>query len=316
MRDRPVLPRRAFLQSSAALTAAVVGARVPVLPAAPAPADAGSEVQLLLDDWIVAERKGLQRVLHRPRKRGLIQEADGRDWERGSIYHGNIVCRDGRGRFHMTYRYYWWDPAVRKLHPSIGEDRAHWFRELIGYATSADGIRWHKPRLGLVEAPAGFRKVAEFPFEVPTRMSKENNLGCPIDFLYDLHAHGNVTERGKRFLLRVVRKEDTHPFAKNIEEQLYFAADWPDFAGDPHWKKKLTPVKGNLSPRGFRTLAGFDQQAGVWFQVCQDRLGNWIPRGGRDIARFHSKDLVSWAGPELVLPVARDESRAAAGHIE
>src|SRR5436190_21564627 len=135
MRDRPVVSRRAFLQSSAALTAAVVNARVPVLPAAPAPADISSEVQLLLDDWIVAEEKGLRRVLHRPRKRGLIQEEDGRDWERGSIYHCNIVCRDGRRRFHMTYRYYWWDPAVRKLQPSIGEDRAHRFRELLGYAT-------------------------------------------------------------------------------------------------------------------------------------------------------------------------------------
>jgi hypothetical protein len=314
MHDQTVLDRRVFLRSSVALTAG--GVLVATARAAPSPPDVGGEVQLLLDDWIVAEKQGLRRVLHRPRKRGLIQEADGRDWERGSIYHGNIACRDRGGRFHMTYRYYWWDPSVRTLHPSIAEDRAHWFRELTGYATSTDGVRWHRPKLGLADAPAGFRKVAEFPFEVPTRMSKENNLGCPIDFIYDLHAHGNVTESGKRFLLRDVRKDDTHPFAKNVEEQLYFAADWPDFAGDPHWKKKLTPVRGNLSPRGFRTLAGFDHQAGVWFQVCQDRLGNWIPRGGRDIARFHSKDLVTWAGPELVLPVAPDESRAVKDYIE
>src|SRR6266446_5994007 len=119
-RDQSVLNRRVFLQSSLALMGGTVLATMS--PAASAPAQVGGEDQFLLDDWIVAERKGLQRVLHRPRKRGLIQEADGRDWERGSIYHGNIVCRDGGGRFHMTYRYYWWDPAVRKLHPSIGED--------------------------------------------------------------------------------------------------------------------------------------------------------------------------------------------------
>src|SRR5262245_33890612 len=212
MRNQSVFDRRRFLQSSFALTTGAILAAT--ARAAPAPVEVGSEVQLLLDDWIIAEKKGLRRVLHQPRKRGLIQEADGRDWERGSIYHGNIVCRDGRGRFHMTYRYYWWDPAVRTLHPSIGEDRAHWFRELTGYATSEDGIRWHRPKLGLAEAPAGFKKVAEFPFEVPRRMSKENNLGCPIDFIYDLHAHGNVREPGKRFLLRVTRKDDTHAFAK------------------------------------------------------------------------------------------------------
>jgi hypothetical protein len=284
----------------------------PVFAAVPAKAvDVGGEAQFLIDDWIVAERKGLKRTLHQPSKQGLIREADGKEWERGGIYHGNIVCRDGRGAFHMTYRYYWWDPAVRDLHPSIGIDKAHWFRELVGYATSVDGIHWHKPKLGIAQAPPGFRRTAEFPFELPTRMSRENNLGCPIDFIYDLNAHGNVSDPNRRFLLRVVRKEDTHPFAKNLEEQLYFAAHWPDFAGDPRWKEKLTPAAGRLSPRGFLTLAGYDAQANLWFQVCQDRLGNWIPRGGRDIARFHSQDLLTWAGPELVLPVARDESREA-----
>lgn len=309
--------RRRFLKSAAALSAVACTSGIsPVDQARDGAVDPLREPLLFLDDWIIAESKGLRRTLHQPKKHGLIKEADGRDWERGDVYHGSLVCRDSRGRFHMTYRYYWWDPAVRTLHPSIGDDKAHWFREAVGYATSDDGIRWHKPRLGLLEAPNGFRSIPEFPFAVPTGLSKDNNLGCPFDAIYDLHAHGNIRDPQRRFLLRVVRKEDTHPFAKNLEEQLYYAADWPDFAGDPKWREKLTPVRGRLSPRGFRTLAGYDDHAGEWFQVCQDRLGNWVPRGGRDIARFHTKDLVQWAGPELVLPVARDERRDPTDWVE
>src|SRR5262245_3654661 len=142
MHGHPAWHRRRFLHSACSLTTGAVLACA--APEAPASIDIGNEVQLLLDDRVVAESKGLKRVLHRPHKQGLIREVDGGDWHRGDVYHGNIVCRDSRGRFHMTYRYMWSDPEVRKLHPSIGEDRAHWFRESIGYATSSNGIRWEK----------------------------------------------------------------------------------------------------------------------------------------------------------------------------
>lgn len=286
--------------------------------ATPAPLDIGSEPVLLLDDWAV-EKSGLKRVMHQPVKQGLIKEADGTDWERGDCYvaNGCTVVRDKSGRFHMTYRYLWWDPGVKSLHPGIGEDKAHWFRQSVGYATSEDGIRWHKPKLGLVDAPVRFKKIKEFPFQVPDGVSKENNLGYPIDFAIDLHAHGNVVDPKRRYLLLVVEKEDTHPFAKNRRSQLYFAEDWPNVVGDPKWESKLTPIPGGqLSPRGFRSLVGYDHAAKVWFQTAQDTIGNWRPRGGRDIARFASADLVGWGKAELVLPVATDESREPSDWVE
>ena len=128
--------------------------------------------------------------------------------------------------------------------------------------------------------------------------------------MVDLHANGNIRDPQKRFLLRYVRRDDTNQFAKALESQMYFASDWPDVAGDPRWREKLTPAPGaTLSPRGFRELAGFDEAAGEWFVVGQDVISNWLGAGGRDIARYHSPDLKHWSGPELVLPVASDEAR-------
>lgn len=279
----------------------------------------GAEPQLFLDDWIVAESTGLKRTLHQPAKKGLIKEADGRDWQRGSVYasidSSNAVVRDKNGLFHMTYRYMWWDPAVRDLHPSIGNDKAHWFRVSTAYATSKDGIHWHKPKLGVLDGPTGFTKQAEFPFETPAGLSKDNNLGCPLIYVRDLHAHGNLTDPAKKFLVRLGRPRDTHNFATIDWQPLSFAAELPDALGKSPATGKLTPIAGGqLPPRGL--LAGYDSQAKVWFSVGQDRFGTWRGRNGRDIARCTSPDLVKWEGPHLVLPVADDESKDSKDWVE
>lgn len=306
----PIQNRRAFLKIASGSAALAATTRLPALAADFTTLDIGSEPQLFLDDWVIDRTSELKRKLHQPKKHGLIKEADGRDWERGDVYHGCTVARDSRGRFHMTYRYFWYDAGVRDLHPYIGVDKAHWFRESVAYATSEDGIHWQKPALGLLDGPTGYKRQDEFPFLVPASTSKQNNLGCPYDFICDLNAGGNISDPAKRFLVRVVQKDDTHPFAKAIDPRLYYAADWPDFARDPDWKEKLTPIpNATLSPRGFRTLYGYDHERGEWFSTPQDELGRWIPRGGRDIARFWSPDLIRWSGPELVLPVADDEPK-------
>ncbi len=313
--------RREFLAATTGSVAAIASGATPL--AAKADEDTtpniGSEPQLFLDNWIIQEMRGLRRTLHQPTKKGLIKEADGRNWERGDCYasEGNLVCRDKHGRFHMTYRYIWWDPSVRDLHPSIGEDKAHWFRQAVAYATSDDGIHWHKPKLGLLDGPTGFKTQKEFPYEVPVGVSKENNLGCPIDFACYLHGHGNVHDPERRFLLRVAKREDTHPFAKVTDAQMYYAADWPDFVKDTEWRKRLTPIEGaRLPPRGFKAVAGYDHQAQLWLAFAQDHIGNWLKRGGRDIIRQTTPDLVEWRPPELVLPVGRDESREPRDWVE
>ncbi|MSR60288.1 MAG: hypothetical protein EXS05_22050 [Planctomycetaceae bacterium] len=280
--------------------------------------DIGRETQLVIDDSLLQNKNGLTRTLHQPKKQGLIKEADGRDFERGGVYVGKIVCRDNAGKFHMTYRYYWWDDELQKL-PSVGIDKAHWFHETVGYATSDDGVHWTKPDLGRFEAPERFAPSDEFPFEKPDGVSRHNNFGYPISFARDLHAHGNISDPDKRFLLRVVEKySGTDPFAKPIDSQMYYASDWPD-VNDLRWKEKLTPIsQARLSPRGegFPTLCGYDHASKEWFMTCQDSIGNWVKRNGRDIARYSSPDLISWSGPQTVLPVAADESRTPEDWVE
>jgi hypothetical protein len=310
MNRRQFMARSAAIAGVGAVASGTGAARVQEVHAIPI----HQEPQLFLDDRIVERSEGLKRTLHQPTKRGVIKEADGRDWKRGGVYLGKIVCRDSSGKFHMTYRYYWWDPALQKV-PAVGIDKAHWFHETVGYAMSDDGIHWEKPRLGLFNAPSQFDQVAEFPFEEPEKFSKENNLGCPIHFIYDLHANGNVAESKRRFLLQVGRREATDPFAKAVDAQMFYAADWPDFAGDARWKDRLTPApEASWPPRG--SLCGYDQQAANWFSVGQDELPKWLARGGRDIGRCVSSDLRSWSGTELVLPVADDESKEANDWVE
>ena len=315
------LNRRQFLSSSATAALAVTTGPNQWCSAketAASVTDIGNEPQLLVDDFLIDRIQGLTRVLHQPKKQGLIKEADGRDFERGAVYVGKIVCRDNAGRFHMTYRYYWWDEELQKL-PKVGIDKAHWFHETTGYATSKDGIHWTKPDLGRFEAPDRLIPSEAFPFESPQGISKHNSLGYPIVLARDLHAHGNISDPDKRFLLRVVENfSGTDPFAKPIDPRMYFASDWPNI-GDPHWKEKLTPIpNATISPRGegFPTITGYDHAAGEWFMTCQDSIGNWLKRGGRDIARYSSSDLITWTGPQNVLPVADDEPKRPEDWVE
>ena len=95
------ITRRSIIQGSlASATAVAIGVRPSGLLASPTEVvDIADQTQLLLDDWLVAELRNLKRTLRRPHKHGLIQEADGRDWQRGDA---PSVVRDGSGRFHLA----------------------------------------------------------------------------------------------------------------------------------------------------------------------------------------------------------------------
>jgi hypothetical protein len=281
----------------------------------------GNETQLFVDDWMVERMTDLKRTLHQPVKKGLIREADGKPWLWGV---GPSVVRDSTGRFHMVYRAGWSDPGVRDLHPSIGSDKAQWIRRTYAYAQSEDGIRWKKPVLGLVDGPTSLRRAPKEKwkdgiFSEPIGFSKENNLGCPIAVIQDVGGFGGVSDPKRRYLVNVLYRSDTHNFAPITDAGLYFAADVPDILNDPDWRSRMETVwEGpERGPRSETThVAGFDEQRNRWFVCTQSRIRDWGMRGGRDISRYASKDLIHWSPDELVLPIADDESRKPDNWIE
>ncbi len=104
----------------------------------------GMDVQLLLDDLVVERMSGrcagcgLRRAVRQPAKHPLnpvIRERN--PWEMG-VLTGAAVAYDAQARiFHMWYR------ATAAPSTTTG---AFWC-----YARSRDGVRWHRPELGLVE---------------------------------------------------------------------------------------------------------------------------------------------------------------------
>lgn len=102
------------------------------------PLPLGSNRELFVDDYLIANMDGTTLELQQPREREVVLEHD-QPWEGNtSTYH--TVFRDG-DIYRMYYRGAHHDEATQKS--------PH--KEVCCYAESPDGIHWHKPNLGLVE---------------------------------------------------------------------------------------------------------------------------------------------------------------------
>ena len=98
------------------------------------PRNIGTDRQLFVDDFWIAQADGVSRKLHSPVKRETVLERE-KPWEEGSVsYMGTM--KDG-GKFKGYYR-------CRDLD---GGSNA----EITAYQESDDGIHWEKPNLGLIE---------------------------------------------------------------------------------------------------------------------------------------------------------------------
>ena len=99
--------------------------------------DIGTDRQLFVDDYWVAEATDVRRVLHEPVRREIAVAGD-KPWDHHSICAACII--DDGDRYRMWYRCDH-DPAMR--FKRSGHDAA--------YAESTDGVHWDKPNLGLFE---------------------------------------------------------------------------------------------------------------------------------------------------------------------
>ena len=95
----------------------------------------GTDRQLFVDAFWIADAAGVSRKLHTPRKRETVLERD-RPWEHDQVsYMGTMQDGD---RFRAYYR-------CGRIPKTESEP------EITAYQESADGIHWHKPNLGILE---------------------------------------------------------------------------------------------------------------------------------------------------------------------
>ena len=129
------LSRREWLKSAFAVGLTAGSTAAPLTAAAdedrPKPAlRIGSRLELFVDDYLVASRKGVEQVLHAPTPREVALTFD-KPWEgMASAYH--TIIRD-EGLYRVYYR-------------GMDFSEGH---EVTCYAESTDGIGWSKPMLGL-----------------------------------------------------------------------------------------------------------------------------------------------------------------------
>ncbi len=96
----------------------------------------GTNRQLFVDDFWIAELNGVTLRLHEPVRREVAIAAD-HPWEKGGVSY-MVTFRDG-DCFRAWYR------CDHEMPPRGAR------KPLIAYAESDDGVHWEKPRLGLIE---------------------------------------------------------------------------------------------------------------------------------------------------------------------
>ena len=120
------------------------------------PLEIGTTRQLFIDDHIVESTEGVARRLHQPAKyAGNPVLTPIHPWEGRVTLYGTVMRDPRDGTFRMWYQGYG-GMGVPAL--DFDQTSSHWTgfdpRNLlytIGYATSADGVFWERPNLGLVE---------------------------------------------------------------------------------------------------------------------------------------------------------------------
>ncbi|UCH35392.1 MAG: hypothetical protein JSV65_03310 [Armatimonadota bacterium] len=268
-------------------------------------ADAADHWQLFLDDDVLARTTGFDRIIHHPRATGVVIPAD-RPWETAGVA-PLLVDRRGDGSFFAYYTAMWWDiDGADTLPDNFRRDRAHHIFHGVAYAESDDGVHWHKPELGLAEAPAAVDRDKYAPFPSPQGVARENNLGVPFVVVADLGRFGNVSDLHKRYALRLA-PDPTQPAgvgaAWTLSPRGYFASELPDFVNEREWGKKLLDSGGCFDPR--RHLLHFwDDVHEEWVAMEQGVIGHWLP--SREIARMSSPDLISWTSRAVLYPDAAD----------
>jgi len=171
--------RRNFLHqmaASMALTPVVGGLSLHGFdPRSKSPISVGSNRQLFIDDFLIAEGRGVRLVVNRPELTGERCITAEKPWEGFGILAYNSIMED-EGVFKL-----WYD--------AIANDGTRW----CCYATSQDGTHWEKPNLGIVSFDGARGTNIVFPPErmphEPNCVFKDTNPACPASEKFKMVAN-------------------------------------------------------------------------------------------------------------------------------
>ena len=224
------------------------------------PIDLTSRVQLFVDDSLIQEMKGVARSLHTPVKarENPVLVAD-RPWEGGlSLEAGTVLYEADQGIFRM-----WYNALPAREKPDVEES--------LCYATSADGVNWKKPNLGLVEF----------------RGSRENN----------------ILLMGSNWYHCVLRDDSDPDPARRYKLAYWQTRDrsrcgiWVAFSTDGiHWEPHPNNPVVPCSASGDTFAVMQDPASKHYYLYNKSRI-----RPLRKVSRMVSSDFVHWKDDRLVL---------------
>ena len=244
----------------------------------PATVTVGGNLQLFIDQSLIASTAGAQLVQHAPHSGGYALKSE-KPWEGDTLYISSIFRY--QGQYRMLYR------GVDKRTDS---ETYH-----LCLATSRDGITWERPSLGLIDFDGSRDNniVAD---------GNGNRLANCFTF-YDPRAETPADQRVKAFVWSD-GKRYYHYSANRPERQLIVlgSADGRVFR-DFGFKSNLASQRINAFDGGSIFWSSAEQTFIGYFRWWDEKpapharlLGDWMfPRAGvRSVFRSTSKDLVNW----------------------
>lgn len=241
----------------------------------------GSAKQLFVDDYLIESITDGSRVLNRAEKveNNPVLRPE-RPWEGNHVVVSDVIFDEKDQLFKM-----WYD--AHTYHAGRNDDGSVTVEGLDDYAprttclaTSADGVNWKRPSLGLVEFDG----------------SKDNNL-LPRDSIMpymfqDLHD----PDPNKRYK-GLIREGTTQTPGMTFD--LYYSPDalnWTPYENNP--VIDTSPRVGRWGPTQFM---GWDPIREVYAAHLENCLHRRSPVGKRLIGRAESPDMISWSEPETII---------------
>ncbi len=231
------------------------------------PLPLGSERELLVDDYLIAQMEGVKLVMHKPQGHevGLVCDAP---WE-GNTSGYFTLFQDG-DLFRAYYRGTHHDEAIKKgAHP-----------ETVCYAESRDGVTWVKPKLGLIEFQGSKDNNIILIGEGATNFApfKDTNPQCAPAARYKaLASTGDNATRKKKPSLQAYQSADGLRWSRMREEPVISAGSF-----DSQNSGFYDAIRGEYRAYWRYFTGGSTDERG------------WKPAGVRAIRTATSKDFLHW----------------------